>query len=197
LEVTVTKVYVDMSMSLDGFVTASERSPEEPLGKGGERLHEWGFSEDADPRNKELMDETVAQIGAMITGRGNYEDSIKYWGPDGPTGEKRLPVFVVTHTPPGETSPDDVYTFVSEGLDATVEKAKDAADGKDVAVSGVKVSQQLIEEGLVDELSVHVVPVLFGGGSSLYDAGGEHIELEVIQVVATPEATHLRYRIVK
>jgi dihydrofolate reductase len=191
----VSTVYVDMSVSLDGFVAASNRTADEPLGKGGELLHEWSYS-GKDPRNSEIIEETVDALGAMITGRGNYEDSLRWWGPNGPTGESRLPLFVITHSPPADAASDTVYTFVA-GLDEAVQRAKQAAAGKNVAVSGADVSKQLIRAGHVDELSIHVVPVLFGGGLPLYDLGGDHVQLELIRVIDTAEVTHLRYRVVR
>jgi dihydrofolate reductase len=106
-----TNVILDMSMSLDGFVTASNVRPEEPLGDGGQRLHEWAFGEDK--RNRELLAEAVNFVGAVIAGRRTYDLFIPWWGADGPAGPARVPVFVVTHAEPEEVPEGGVYTFVT------------------------------------------------------------------------------------
>ena len=186
------KVVLDMSMSLDGYVAASGRTPDEPLGQGGERLHEWAFAED-DPRNREIISRGAELLGAMVTGRGTYDDSIRWWGEDGPTGRARLPLFVVTSR---EAEDYGVYRFVTDGFESAVAQAKAEAGGKVVGVSGARIGYQLIRAGLVDELFVHIVPVLFGGGTPLYEAvGGEHVGLEPLEVIETPAALHVRYRV--
>ena len=188
------KVVLDMSMSLDGFVRASNATPEEPLGVGGERLHEWVFGEDE--RNRELLAAAVNSAGAAVVGRRTYDDSVRWWGADGPTGERRLPVFVVTHEAPEQSPEGGVYTFVTDGIEGAVERAKAAAEGKSVGVSGADVGQQLVRAGLVDEIGVHLVPVLFGSGLRMFEnLGDEHIQLETVEVTETPGATHLRFRI--
>jgi dihydrofolate reductase len=191
------KVIFDISMSLDGFITATNRTPEEPLGDGGEQLHAWAFGEDA--INREYMDSALASLGAIITGRVNYDDSMPFWGSDGPTGPARRPVFVVTHKVP-QTSPEDgVYTFVTGGIAAALDQAKTVAGKRDVTVmGGANIGQQYLAAGLVDEISLHLVPVLFGAGTRMFDHLGEqHIKLEPISVLSTPTAIHARYRIVK
>lgn len=192
-----TKVIFDISMSLDGFVTASNVRPEEPLGDGGQRLHEWAFGEDE--RNRELLAEAVNFVGAVIAGRRTYALSVPWWGADGPTGPARVPVFVVTHAEPEEVPEEGVYTFVTDGIESALEQAKMAAGDKDVAVmGGAEMGQQYIGAGLVDEISIHLVPVLLGGGTRMFEhLGGEHIQLESAGVIETPEATHLRFRVVE
>jgi dihydrofolate reductase len=111
------KVVVDMSMSLDGFVRASNATPEQPLGEGGERLHEWGFG-GGDERGREVAERSFSELGAGICGRNTY-DSLPWWGADGPTGEKRLQVFVVTHEAPAESPEGGVYTFVTDGIESS------------------------------------------------------------------------------
>lgn len=188
-------VYYAMSMSLDGFVTAAGISPEQPLGVGGERLHEWGFS-DVDPQSSALLERTKQSIGAMITGRRNYDASLPYWGPDGPTGKARSPLFVVTHREQPPPPAGSVYTFVTDGIDSAVKQAKAAAGDKTVAVSGVEIGRQLLQAGHIDEIWIHVVPVLFGSGTRLYEqAGGQHIQLDFVEAIPTPRATHLHYRV--
>ena len=191
------KVIFDISISLDGFVTASNVRPEEPLGEGGQRLHEWAFGDDE--RNRELLTEAVDAVGAIIAGRGTYDLSIPWWGADGPTGPARVPVFVLTHAEPEDAPEGGVYTFVTDGIERALEEAKAAAGDQDVAVmGGAHIGQQYIAAGLVDEISIHLVPVLFGDGTRMFEhLGGEHIQLETAGVIETPEATHLRFRVVE
>jgi dihydrofolate reductase len=191
-----TKVIFDISMSLDGFVTASNVRPEEPMGDGGQRLHEWAFGEDE--RNRELLTESMNFVGAIVAGRRTYDISVGWWGADGPAGPARVPVFVVTHAEPEEAPEGGVYTFVTGGIESALEEAKAAAGDKAVAVmGGAETGQQFIRTGLVDEISIHLVPVLFGSGTRLFEhLGKEHIQLETTGVIETPEATHLRFRVV-
>ena len=191
-----TNVIFDMSMSLDGFVTASNVRPEEPLGDGGRRLHEWAFGDDE--RNRELLAEAVNFVGAVIAGRRTYDLSIPWWGADGPAGPARVPVFVVTHAEPEEVPEGGVYTFVTDGIEGALEEAKAAAGDKYVAVMGAEIGQQFIRAGLIDEISIHLVPVLLGSGTRMFEhLGGEHIQLETAGVIETPDATHLRFRVVE
>ncbi len=191
------KVIFDMSMSLDGFVTASNVRPEAPLGDGGQRLHEWAFGDDE--RNRELLAEAVNSVGAVIAGRRTYDLSVPWWGADGPAGPARVPVFVVTHAGPEEVPEGGVYTFVTDGIESALGEAKVAAGDKDVAVmGGAEIGQQYIRVGLIDEISIHLVPVLFGSGTRMFEhLGSEHIQLETAGVIETPEATHLRFRVVE
>jgi dihydrofolate reductase len=189
------KVIFDMSMSLDGFVKASNATPEQPLGDGGERLHEWGFGEDE--RDREVLAGGVEGSGAIIAGRRTYDDSLPWWGADGPHPPTR--VFVVTHEAPDAVPEGGVYAFVTDGIESALEQAKAAAGDKNVAVmGGPDIGRQFIEAGLVDEIGVHLVPVLFGSGTRMFEhLGGEHIQLETTSVIETAAATHLRFRIVE
>lgn len=189
------KVVFDISMSLDGFVTASDRSAEEPMGAGGERLHEWVMDSE-DSRNRKLLEEAGKKLGAVITGRVTYEDSLPWWGANGPTGPARIPVFVLTHQVLENVPENGVYTYVN-GIENALEQAKKAANGKVVSVmGGADTAQQFIAKGLVDEISIHLVPVLFGGGIRLFDKlGDEHIQLEPVTIMDTSKATHLQYRV--
>ncbi|NED96603.1 dihydrofolate reductase [Phytoactinopolyspora alkaliphila] len=191
------KVIFDMSMSVDGFVKATDSTPEEPLGKGGERLHEWAMG--SDPASSELLTAAAAEGGAFIGGRRTYDDSISWWGPNGPTGAARVPLFVVTHQPPDDVPEGGVYTFVTDGIESALRQAREAAGDKDIYVmGGPDIGGQFVSAGLVDEIGIHLVPVVFGEGLRLLDHMGDgHIQLEVANVVSTPSATHLRYRIVK
>lgn len=194
---TISKVVLDISMSLDGFVTASNCTAEEPMGTGGERLHEWVMDSE-DNRNRKLLEEAGKSLGAVITGRVTYEDSLPWWGANGPTGPARIPVFVLTHQVPENVPEDGVYTYV-DGIESALAQAKKAADGKIVTVmGGADTAQQLIVAGQIDEISIHLVPVLFGGGTRLFDKlGKEHIQLEPVSVIDTSKATHLHYRVLK
>jgi dihydrofolate reductase len=192
-----TKVIFDISMSLDGFVTASGLRPDEPLGEGGQRLHEWATSE-SDARSREVLNDERNATGAMISGRRTYDTSLPWWGADGPSGTARLPLFVVSHDVPAQLPAEGVYTFV-EDIHRALEGAKAAADDRNVSVmGGAEIGQQFIRAGLIDEILIHLVPVLFGSGTRMFDhIGDEHIHLQTIQVIEAPAATHLRFRVVK
>ena len=191
------KVTFDISLSLDGFMTAANQRPEEPMGDGGLRLVEWAFGDDE--RDRAILTDGIASIGAVIAGRRTYDDSLPWWGADGPTGPARLPVFVVSHSVPDETPEGGVYTFVTGGIERALEGARAAAGDKDITVMGGAITgQQFLAAGLVDELSLHVVPVLFGTGTRMFEnLGDAHITLEPLETIQTPRATHLRLRIAR
>ena len=152
-----------------------------------------------DEEGRGYLERSVSELGATICGRGTYDTSLPWWGADGPSGPARRPVFVVTHEAPAESPEDGVYTFVTDGIESALEQAKAAAEGKVVTVmGGASIGQQYIAAGLVDELAIHLVPVLFGGGTRMFEhLGDEHIQLETVDVVETPAATHLRFRIAR
>jgi dihydrofolate reductase len=191
------KVVFDTSMSLDGFMTAANQTAEEPLGAGGERLHEWAFNEDE--ASQTYIQGLVSSGGAVICGRTTYEHSLPWWGADGPTGPVRTPLFVVTHEAPATSPEGGVYTFVTDGIESALEQAQAVAGDKTVSVmGGATLGQQFIAAGLVDEIQIHLIPLLFGGGTRMFENLGEAIlQLEPIEVIDTPLATHLRYRLVK
>jgi len=191
------KVVFDISMSLDGFMTAAKQRPEEPLGDGGEQLHQWASSDD--PRDREVLTGGGATLGAVICGRRTYDDSQPWWGADGPTGSDRVPVFVLSHDVPTEVPDGGVYTFVTGGVERTLQQARAVAGDKGVTVmGGADTGQQFLRAGLVDELSIHLVPVLFGSGTRMFEhLGDQHIQLDPAEVIQTAAATHLRYRVVK
>ena len=189
------KVVYDISMSLDGFVSGANVHLEAGLGDDGERLHDWGFKS-TDPRNRKITEGWV-NTGAVIVGRKTYDLSIQYWGADGPIYKARVPVIVLSHSMPDEVPAGGVYTFV-DSVDAAFEKAQQAAGDKDIGVQGPDTARQLIQQGLVDEIFVHLVPVLFGSGTRLFEqSDGEHTALEIIEVIQTAEAIHMRFRLVK
>jgi dihydrofolate reductase len=149
-----TKVIFDISMSLDGFMTAANVRPEEPLGDGGQRLHEWAMGGE-DERNRKFLEEAVAALGAVVAGRRTYDTSVAWWRADGPTGSARRPVFVVTHDMPADTPEGGVYTFVTDGIERALQEAKAAAGDKNVSVmGGANIGQQYIRAGLVDEIQI-------------------------------------------
>ncbi|MEQ4203921.1 dihydrofolate reductase family protein [Actinopolymorpha sp. B17G11] len=191
------KTVFDISMSLDGFVTASNQTPEEPMGDGGLRLVAWAF--DTDETNRHFLERSGEALGAVICGRRTYDHSLPWWGADGPSGLARRPVFVVTHETPADNPPGGVYQFVTDGIESALGRAHTAAGDKDVCVmGGADLGRQYIEAGLVDEISIHLVPVLFGSGTRMFeDPYEKHVQMEVVDVLSTPSATHLRYRIVR
>jgi dihydrofolate reductase len=191
-------VVFDISMSLDGFITASDQTMAEPMGVGGDRLHSWLSS--GDERDLDVLETGVGSAGAIITGRRNYEQALPWWGPDGPTGPVRLPVFVVCGQTPADVPEGGVYKFVTGGIESALKQASDAAVGRVVCVmGGAETARSYLAAGLVDELSIHLVPVLFGSGTSLFEGLGldEHVTLEHVAVEQTPSATHLTYRVLR
>jgi dihydrofolate reductase len=185
------KVIFDISMSLDGFMTAANQTPEEPMGDGGVRLVEWAFG--VDERDRSVLTRGVAGIGAVIAGRRTYDTSLPWWGADGPTGDARLPVFVLSHSVPDEVPEGGVYTFV-DGVEAALEQARAAAGEKGVTVmGGAETGRQFIRAGLVDELSIHLIPVVLGDGTRMFEELG--LDLENLDAIQTPAATHLRLRV--
>jgi dihydrofolate reductase len=201
LEAYVAKVIFDISMSLDGFMTSDNTRAEEPMGDGGQQLHEWadGGGGGADERNRALLSAERAAAGAMIAGRRTYDTSLAWWGADGPSGPARVPLVVVSHSEPDPmTIPEGgVYTFV-DGIEPALERARQIAGSKNVSImGGAAIGQQYIKAGHVDELLIHLVPVLFHRGTQMFDLiGGDRLQLEPIEVIDTPIATHLRYRVV-
>jgi len=191
-----TRVIFDTSMSLDGFMTGANVTPEEPMGDGGMRLMEWVFGDD--PRNREYLEQAIGSLGATIAGRRTYDLSVPWWGPDGPSGDARRPVFVVTHEAPTESPENGVYTFVTGGIEEALKQAQAAAgDGVVVVMGGADLGRQYLAAGLLDEISIHLVPVVFGGGIPLFDGLVDRVDLEPVEAIQTPGATHLRYRVVR
>ena len=190
------KVIYDISMSLDGFITAANVRPEAGLGDGGERLHDWAFNS-ADPRNRELLAKG-ASLGAIISGRHNYDLAVPGWEADGPTGPARVPTVVVSHNVPKDIPDGGVYIF-ADGIETALEKAQNAAGDKDVAVmGGGNIAAQFLKLGFVDEISIHLVPVLFGSGIRLFEhLGSEHVQLETTELTETKEAIRLRFGVIK
>jgi dihydrofolate reductase len=187
-------VIYDKSMSLDGFIAGANMRVEAGLGDDGERLHDWAFHDEA---GAALIQREVARLGAVICGRTTYDMSIPHWGGDGPTGPARVPLFVLSHDVPDDVPDDGVYTFVDD-LETALERARATAGDKNISVMGADTGRQFLDAGVVDEISVHLVPVLFGSGTPLFGTGvDEHVTLEFLGVSESPHAVHLRYRVVR
>jgi dihydrofolate reductase len=182
-----------MSMSLDGCIAGPNDGPGNPGGDGFGRLHDW-LGSDAEGKTTEtaaqLMDEMTA-TGAVLTGRRTVEQVDHYDG-----HHHGVPIFVLSHRPaPPSVSTYPLVTYVTDGIVAAMAQAKAAAGDKDVLVHGAYTAQRALEEGVLDELQIHLIPVLFGAGLRQFDVLPSRIELEVIRVIGTPEATHIRYRV--
>jgi dihydrofolate reductase len=213
------KLNLDISMSLDGFVAGPDPTLEDPLGKGGEQLHEWivglaswreAHGRTGGERNAEddLVSEGRESTGAVIMGRrmfsggsGPWEDDPKadgWWGDEPPF---HAPVFVLTHheREPVPKEGGTTYNFVTGGIESALEQARTAAGGKDVLIAGgAEAAQQYLKAGLLDELQLHVAPVLLGGGVRLFEGlGPDDARLELATAVESPKVTHVRYRVVK
>jgi dihydrofolate reductase len=178
-----------MSVSLDGYIAG----PDDFLGGAdGERLHKWfepagGLSGPA----KELADE-IGSAGAVLTGRRTAE-LMDHWGGD----LHGAPIFVPSHRPPGPAARWNYpkVTYVTDGVVSAMEQAKAAAGDRYVYVQGGYTAQQALAAGVLDEIQVHLIPVLLGGGRRLFDVLPSEVELEIVRVIDTPDATHIRYRV--
>jgi dihydrofolate reductase len=190
-----TRVICDMSASLDGYVTGPNDSRENPFGDGAGMLHDWIFNAATD-EDRALVQGALGSVGAVVMGRKSFDknEGDGGWGDGGPLGD--TPCFVVTHDEPTRAHPP-IYTFVTDGVVSAIEQAKQTAGDKIVALHGATVMQQALPLGLVDELRVHVIPVLLGGGTPLFATLDSAIRLERIQALATPAATHLGFRVVR
>jgi dihydrofolate reductase len=188
-----TRVICDMSMSLDGYVTGPKDSRENPFGDGAEMLHDWIF-EAATDEDRAIVQDVRDNVGAIVMGRTSFDknEGDGGWNDGGPLGD--TPCFVVTHHAPERSHPS-IYTFVTDGVATAIEQAKQTAGDKKVSLFGATVMQQALPLGLVDEIRVHVIPVLLGGGTPLFAALDSTISLERTQVVATPAATHLGFNV--
>ena len=189
------KVAFNISMSLDGFITAGNQTREQPLGENGEFLHEWFFNSGAE--GDDYVKQLTSGVGAVICGRKCYDDSVTYWDEGGPTGALKLPLFVVTHRPLLASHSTGIYHAANSIADA-VSQAKRAAGSKDVSLmGGGDVFRQSLVAGFVDEIELHIVPVLFGAGTRLFDILPGQIKLEPTTSLDTPLARHLAYRVLK
>jgi len=206
-------VTCQISMSLDGFVAGPNQSIDNPIGEGGMRLHEWAFATSSwreqqgseggeHTTDAEVVDDVVRNVGAYIMGRkmfgggdGPWDESWRGWWGENPP--YHTPVFVLTHHPrdPLPMQGGTTFNFVTDGIESALEQARAAAGDKDVSIAGgANAVQQYLGAGLLDELYLHIVPIILGAGERLLlDVG--HPALEPIEVIASPAVTHVRYRV--
>ena len=182
-------VVIDMSMSLDGYITAPHDVPGQGLGEDGMRLHNWMF----DDRSvfDEIYGDLINETGAVIMGRRTYDNAIEEWDGKGPLGD--VPCFVITHRP--LEAPDPVFTVVPDGIESALKQAQEVAGDKRIGLMGANIDQQYLAAGLVDEIRIHVIDVLLGGGRRLFDTLPERIELERTGLGESGGVTHLEYRV--
>jgi dihydrofolate reductase len=190
-----------MSMSVDGFIAGPNAAPGNPGGDKFMRLHEWyGYAGEAGPTEETLdasgmgrhfLDE-IRETGAVLSGRNTVEQ-VDHWGGDHHDG---VPIFVPSHRPPGPSvAAYPLVTYVTDGIASAMAQAKAAAGDRNVLVHGAYTAQTAIEAGVLDELQIHQIPVLFGAGRRLFDALPERVELEIVRIIDTQDATHIRYRV--
>ena len=206
-----------ISISLDGLVAGPNQSEEHPLGEGGEGLHDWvvklavwrqahGLEGGEVTESTRVLEESLENVGAAVMGRNMFgppsggawgDGEWKGWWGDNPP--YHYPVFVVTHHPrdPLEMDGGTTFHFVTEGIEPALEQARKAAGGKDVMLwGGGQIVQQYLAAGLLDELELHVVPVLLGDGAHIFgDLGDAEVQLEQVRAVEAPGVTHLKYRV--
>ncbi|XVQ06500.1 dihydrofolate reductase family protein [Spirillospora sp. CA-255316] len=187
------KVVLDVSVSLDGFAAGPNVRAEEPMGDGGERLHEWMAGKGPDGGvDIGVRRQVDAAVGATVIGRRTFDLGVGNWGG---TPWPGVPSFVVTHRIREDLLGDNGGTFAFDGLEAAVRRAKDAAGDKDVWVMGPDIARQLLRAGLLDEVHIHLAPLLLGEGTPLFY--GERAELILEGKPVAGAATHLRYRVSK
>lgn len=186
-------VFADMSVSVDGYVTGPNDSRENPFGDGAQDLHAW-LRPTASDEDRALLHQTVGEVGAIVMGRRSFDkhEGDGGWADAGPMGD--IPCIVVTHRLPDQSYPA-VFTFATDGVADAVQQAQKVAGDKNVHLFGATVLQQALPLGLVDEIHLHVMPVLVGGGTSLFSELDSAVTLERINAVITPTATHLKYRV--
>jgi len=209
------KVTCQISISLDGFVAGPNQSLENPLGEGGLGLHEWAFATaswreqqgqlgGARGVDSDVLDEVVQNVGAYIMGRkmfgggdGRWDQAWKgWWGEDPPY---HVPVFVLTHHPRAALpmKGGTTFNFITDGITSALAQARAAAGPKDIVIAGgAHAVQQFLAAGLLDELYLHVVPVVLGAGERLLENVGKPT-LEPVKVLASPAVTHVKYRVVR
>jgi dihydrofolate reductase len=202
-----TTVGTSLSTSLDGFIAGADSSPDQPRGGAGDRLFDWLRTGDTPSRyaprsfklsaiSAQFFDEGVRQVGAVVAGRRTY-DLNAGWGGKGPI--PGAPLFVVTHRPPDPLpTSDPPHTFVTEGIEGAVRRAVDAAAGRNVHLMGAKIVQGCLRVGLLDELTISLVPVILGRGVRLLEnLDPDSVQFDLVRVLDAPGVTHLTYRVVK
>ena len=194
-----TKVTCDSGVSLDGFSAGPDQSLDDPLGKGAERIHRWMFEE---PEANKAERDAIVEAGAYIMGRhmfcpdrGEWDlDWRGWWGEDPPY---HAPVFVLGHRErePVEMQGGTTFHFVTDGIEAAMERAKEAAGDRTVSIAGgASTVQQYLRAGLIDELRLHIAPVILGSGERLLDGVGD-LKLEQLAVTSSELVTHITYRV--
>jgi dihydrofolate reductase len=211
----VTRVRFRIAMSLDGFVAGPDQSVDDPIGVGGMRLHEWvfplrawremaGMEGGEAGESNAVVEGSLANLGATVMGRSMFggqpgpwrtaDPWNGWWGPNPPYHH---PVFVLTHHPrePLDLEGGTTFTFVTDGIEAALARARRAAGGKDVSLAGgAQAARQFLVAGLVDEMEIHLVPTLLGRGERLFEGVGDDLHgLELVRTVATPAVTHLKF----
>ncbi len=209
------KLRFEISISVDGYVAGPNQSEEHPLGEGGEELHEWVVKLEAWRKShgreggevnasSEVVEEAMENIGAVIMGRNMFGGGPGPWGEDPWTGwwgddpPFHVPVFVLTHheREPLQMAGGTTFHFVTDGIEAALAQAREAADGQDVKLSGgADAAQQYLAAGLVDEMQLNVAPILLGDGERLFGNVGADLELTQERVVHAPEVTNIKYRV--
>jgi dihydrofolate reductase len=188
-----------MSMSLDGYIAGPNDEPDNPGGDGFTRLHDWFVTPEGEfirppgPAGQ-LIDEINA-TGAVLVGRRTAEQA-DHWGGD--HHGRGVPIFVPSHRPPGPSVAGyPLVTYVTGGIVSAMEQAKAAAGDRNVLVHGAYTAQRALEAGVLDELQIHQIPVLFGRGRRLFEELSSRVELEIVRVIDAAEATHIRYRVTR
>ena len=185
-----------MSMSLDGYISGPNDKPGNPGGDGFDRLHDWIVAPDGKfgrPEGPagEFFDEWDAG-GAVLAGRRTVEQ-VDHWGGDHHRG---VPIFVLSHRPPAPSvAKYPLVKYVADGIGKAMAQAKAAAGDRNVLMHGAYTAQRALEAGVLDELQIHQVPVLFGSGLRLFEVLPSRVELDIVRVIDTPKATHIRYRV--
>ncbi len=210
---SMSSVTCHISISLDGFVAGPNQSIDHPIGEGGMRLHEWAFATQSwraqqgleggeRSVDSEVVEEVVEGVGAYVMGRkmfgggeGSWDENwTGWWGEDPPY---HAPVFVLTHhaREPLPMQGGTTFAFVTDGIESALQQAQTAAGDRDVAIAGgASAVRQYLAAGLLDELYLHVVPIVLGAGERLLERVGDPT-LEPIKVVASPAVTHIKYRV--
>ena len=198
------KVIADISMSLDGYVTAAGADQEHGLGIGGEAIHAWVLEEPRSAVDEAVLAEAFKRTGAVVMGRRLYDvvDGPHGWNDDVGYGHDQdqsaaPPCYVVTHEPPARVRLASRFRFVTGGVADAIDQARVAAGDKDVVVmGGANVVDQSLAAGLVDELRIHLSPLVLGAGTRLFDVAGP-ATLVQREVIESPRATHLTYDVVR
>ncbi len=197
-----TAVFSALATSADGYITGPDPSPEQALGTGGGRLFDWYFNGDQPSRqfdgfrlfepSREVFDAAAARVGAIVIGRTTYDHS-NGWDGGGP--HPTAPPFVLSHRPPPARLAAAAQVFVDTGIEDAIAQASRAAGDLDVALMGSGVINAALRAGLLDEVTIHQVPILLGGGTPLFGALPAAVDLDVVRVVAAPGVTHLTFAV--